>query len=389
MKIKNKVSAKLLGSIFLMSSVLFLTNCRKENDFLPTEESNSTENISLNDSLGKLAVSASEVSSTAYNISRALPSGYVKNGTRDYTSYVQAAINKYSTVVFPAFPILVNDKGITIPSNRKIYFLDGAQIWLKGTSKSSYQIFKMQKVSNVTIIDAVIKGDRAKHIGTTGEYGIGIGIYSSSNITLTNPKVTDCWGDGIYIGRYGSSSTTNTNIKITTAYLKNNRRDGISIISADGLTLDRPYAGYTNGTKPQSGINIEPNSSSCQLKNINIINPVTENNVGNGIQMWLYNMYNGSTKSVSINITNHKDNNSYYAYKVSNLKRTGYLSGNITSKNPSYSKSASLPLWMKQTDPKLKTYITSPSVTTTSGTLSNTSCIKKLNNGVKSDSQKP
>src|SRR5690554_2330265 len=46
-----------------------------------------------------------------------LPSNYVEDGTRDYTSYVQQAINENQNVRFPDFPILINDTGIFLRSN--------------------------------------------------------------------------------------------------------------------------------------------------------------------------------------------------------------------------------------------------------------------------------
>jgi len=80
-----------------------------------------------------------------------LPAGYVKDGSRDYTSYLQAAINKYSNLVFPAFPIMVNANGLTIPSNKTITFLTGSTIVFKPTLLATYNILKISGSTNVTL----------------------------------------------------------------------------------------------------------------------------------------------------------------------------------------------------------------------------------------------
>src|SRR5690606_33584071 len=164
------------------------------------------------DSVDKLAAVSFAAPAGAYYVENALPAGYVKDGTVDYTCYLQSEIKKYSVIVFPAFAIQVNDKGLLIRSNRKIYFTEGSELRLKPTSKSKYDVIKIDRVSNVTLIGPKIIGDRNKHIGTSGEWGNGIGIYSSSNIYMENPRVYDCWGDGIYIGRRDNSVSKDVTI---------------------------------------------------------------------------------------------------------------------------------------------------------------------------------
>src|ERR1700740_1030002 len=63
---------------------------------------------------------------SAYNVQNALPSGYVTDGSVDYTSFIQNAVSQHSSVVFPGFPIMVNDAGINIGSNKTLTFLNGS-----------------------------------------------------------------------------------------------------------------------------------------------------------------------------------------------------------------------------------------------------------------------
>src|SRR5690606_7053625 len=225
-----------------------------------------------------------------------------------------------------------------------IYFTEGSQLWLKPTSAAKYDIIKIDRVSNVTLIGPKVIGDRDKHLGTSGEWGNGIGIYSSSNIQMVNPRAYDCWGDGIYIGRRNTMSSKN--IVLTSAYTNNNRRSGITIASVEDLTLDRPYAGYTNGKLPGCGINIEPNNSIDELKNINIISPNTKFNEGHGIQLTIGNLYSALDKKVNVAITGHVDNGSYYAFRVSNKMKEngGHLVGTISTTNASWKNNVDRPL---------------------------------------------
>jgi len=364
MRKKTNLKARFLTSLVVAAAVLFFSQCKKED----LQFDNDVPMAAKMDAGVKLA--ATGITSSSYYLENALPTGYVKDGSRDYTSYIQAAVNKYSNIVFPNFPILVNDDGINIGSNKTLTFQDGAEIRLKGTSSASYNILNIVNASNITLYNPVIKGDRNSHIGTSGEFGIGIGIRGANDITIYSPKVTECWGDGIYIGQ-GSNYSNSKNIVINDAYLRKNRRDGISIISVDGLQLNNLYAGYTDGTSPWCGINFEPNNSACELKNIRINNPRTEYNAGNGIQIGTSRMLTGTNKEVDIVINNHKDvGSNRYAFKLSQSSTgSGKLYGEIKVVNPTWHKFLDRPIWMYNNQPGLKTEISSPEVMIASGSI--------------------
>jgi hypothetical protein len=274
--------------------------------------------------------------------------------------------------VFPAFPILVNDNGINIGSNKTITFPTGSQIRLKASSKGTYQILRLNRSSNVTLYNPVIIGDRSNHVGTSGEWGMGIAMYGATNIKIYGANISNCWGDGIYVGQ-ASSTYICKSIVIKDAVLKKNRRDGISIIGVDGLQLDNLYAGYTDGTSPMAGINIEPNNTACQVKNVVINNARTEKNGKMGIQIGLERMIGSTAKTSNITINNHHDTGSpRYAFKlnVRNSSYPGKLSGSIAVNNPTWSKTSietGAPHWLGSNNPGFAINYSSPSWTTTSG----------------------
>jgi hypothetical protein len=316
-----------------------------------------------------------------FNIESILPAGYVKNGTEDYTNYVQEALYKYRYIQFPGFPILVNDNGLRIKSDTRIIFMPGSKIILSPTAKSNYAIFQIRNVANVMLSNPVIIGDRYNHIGTSGEWGMGIGIYSSANITVVGAKVTNCWGDGIYIGRSKNSISPNR-IRIINAFLDYNRRDGISVVSVDSLLLDSIYARNCNGTLPMSGINLEPESFNDDLLNIVMNNIKTENNAGNGIQVGYNKLYGGGNKQSEIKIINHTDINSNVAFKVSaRISRrvnNEIIVGHLLVQNPNWRKNAGAPIQAGIFDNNIEMSITSPTVQNSDGKRLSKSQIKGM-----------
>lgn len=375
MKIKNKVSAKLLGSAML-STVIFISSCQKEDNILPSEMN--AQELSLNNSLDKLA--ATSVPNGFYDLTKSLPKGYVKDGSVDYTAYIQKAVNSYSKVAFPGFPILVNDNGIKVPSNRYLTFLDKSEIILKPTSKSNYDIFRLENVSNVTFANPVIKGDRYKHQGTSGEWGHGIGVYGSTNINISKPEISECWGDGIYIAG-NSRKHYSENIRIFKPTLTSNRRDGISVISVNGLEMTKPYIANSNGTSPFCGINIEPDNYSDEIKGVVISSPTTVNNLGSGIQIGLTKMYGKASKKVDILITDHTDIGSGIGLKsvCRTTRRAGseIMSGKVTAVNPNWKKNTVNPLYAYSADPNFTISISKPRLTTVDGISLATSEVKQ------------
>lgn len=368
-EIRN-LKERILITMMSIFSIFCLTECKKEGQISSIEQGVTA--IGLMPDGVRLA--ATGITSSSYYLINSLPSGYVKDGTRDYTSYIQAAVTKYSNVVFPNFPVLVNDAGINIGSNKTITFPEGSEIRLKASSKDKYHILKISNASNVTLYNPVIVGDRTTHTGTSGEWGMGIGILGSSSITVYSPKVTNCWGDGIYLGQYDNRVNCK-NIIIKDAYLKNNRRDGMSVIGIDGLLLDNIYSGYNSGTAPGTGINFEANNASCEIKNIRINNPVTEFNGERGIQVTAHHILNSSVNKYSdITVVNHIDKSSpFSAFKLSlkNLDGTSAkMFGLIKFVNPSWQRTLNnRPLHVMTDQAGYKISVSSPDVINSSGSL--------------------
>ena len=171
-------------------------------------------------------------------------------------------------------------------------FEKGALLKAFPNSSENYQVVRIHDVTNFQMIGTVeIIGERDQHLGTTGEWGMGISIRGSNNVLIENVAINNMWGDGIYIGSTELQNFSE-NIKIINPILNNNRRQGISIISAKKLEINSAVITNTKGTPPQCGIDIEPNNSKESLENIRIINLTTNNNASLGVKIYLKNIMN-------------------------------------------------------------------------------------------------
>jgi hypothetical protein len=260
------------------------------------------------------ALNSKIIISNFFPIEQILPVGYDTKGKIDYTSLIQSAINKYDTVIFPDFPLLINFKGLSLKSNSQIYFKKGSKLIMEANSNTNYEILRLHNVTNVILNGPNIIGDRDGHTGTTGEWGFGISIRGSQNIKVYKAVIKDCWGDGIYLGSIGS--LINKDIIIENSFLDNNRRNGISIISGTNVSIMNSLISNTNGTLPMCGIDIEPNNNSEALKNISIVNTITFNNLEDGISINLRRLHGPNDKNISINIKYHIDDLSNYAIGI-------------------------------------------------------------------------
>lgn len=167
-------------------------------------------------------------------------------------------------------------RGIVMKSDSQITSPNGSYLISLPTSVGSYSVIHVEDVNNVIIDGLNIIGDRDDHDGTTGEWGMGINIVGSSNVKVTNVNISKCWGDGIYIGATSNNTRCN-NINLSKIDIDDCRRQGVSVISVDGLYLRDLTMSNIRGTNPQAGIDFEPNLNTSVLKNIFISNVKTTN----------------------------------------------------------------------------------------------------------------
>jgi len=227
---------------------------------------------------------ASAAGAPTYNVKNY---GAVGNGTQDDTNAIQAAINAVDpaaggTVYVPSGVYIVrynaqgDNASLKLKSNMTFQMDPAAEIKLMANSSDYYQILNLGNVQNVTITGGTITGDRNTHTGNTGEWGYGMSVWDSKDITISGVKARNCWGDGFFVN--GTNGTTTQNVTIQNCTADNNRRQGLSICDLNGGTVTGSTFINTNGTSPQAGIDLEPYDSAQTVSNITISGNTFRNN---------------------------------------------------------------------------------------------------------------
>lgn len=265
-----------------------------------------------------------------------LPEGFVKDGSIDYTEFIQRAINENENVEFPNFPLLINDKGLRLRSNSNVYFNKDSKLLLKPSNKGRYEMLLIKGVQNLNLYNPTLIGDRKNHLGEQGEWGMGISVEDSDDIDIYNMNISDMWGDGLYVRT--TRNETGGNLRVKYGSIDNARRNGISVISAKNTLLDSIQISNTNGHNPASGVDVEPNRKHIHvIKAVTLKNIFTYNNEKDGIVISLSNLINSKIgNQVELMVLNHKDIGSRLGLrfpKAGNARvtdRDDYLSGSIT-----------------------------------------------------------
>lgn len=276
---KNEIKKKYAAIFCLLMIITVLFSVTRS----PNDTEISDEHIPLGtNAAGELQVSIKDF-------------GAVGDGTTDDTKHIQDAIdyaynNKIENIIIPEghYMVSLNSRirdrytAISLYSNKKIVMLEGAVIEANPTSMNSYAILNINDCDSVYIEGGTIIGERIGHLGTSGSHGMGINVYNSSNITISNTNIKNCWGDGIYIGGYKNSQITK-NILVSNVNISNCRRQGISVTFGKDITIQDSTIWNINGTAPQSGIDIETDWTDTPVEDIRIANNIFYDNVNQDI----------------------------------------------------------------------------------------------------------
>ena len=181
----------------------------------------------------------------------------------------------------------VNEAPLKVKSNTDIQ-LDGS-IRLLENNLFQYRIMVMKDCKNVKISGkGSINGDRENHdyrvddehkAWKTHEWGHGIKIANCQNIEISGISVNDCTGDSFSIGE------NSENIFLHGVTVEGSRRQGVTIAVASDVTIEECNflnIGKVNGTSPGAAIDVEPDNTECEVKNI-LIRDCEIENCSNGI----------------------------------------------------------------------------------------------------------
>ena len=185
----------------------------------------------------------------------ALTNGNVKN------------VVKIEDKEFRIAAIRVDETILKVPSNTEVIF--NGTIKMLPNDFTNYNIIELEGENIQLHGSGEIIGDKHSHIGTKGEWGMGLLLTNCKNVDVCDITIRDCWGDCIYIGA-GS-----TGVRINNCILDHGRRQGISITSAGRVLIENCTITNVGGTNPEYAIDVEPNENdivkSVVIKNVKVI----------------------------------------------------------------------------------------------------------------------
>lgn len=169
-------------------------------------------------------------------------------------------------------------KGIVMQSNI-IFDCNGSTLKHIDCDVVNYAVFSVTDVQNVTIMNGILIGDKESHnysnVQSSHEWGFGIDVRGSHDVTLNNLNISNFTGDGIILNDIikNEKYIVSKNIKISNCNIYACRRQGISVIDADIVDIYNNEIHDIQGTLPKTAIDLETNDDSNQkIKNIKIYN---------------------------------------------------------------------------------------------------------------------
>jgi len=230
----------------------------------------------------------------------------------DDSNVFQTALNSTAasgqTLEVPAGNYNINP--LSFPNNSSVFVDAGVTVTANSGYADGVRMLNISS-SNVTITGAgaatsVFQMRKTEY--TSGEQRHCMNIVGASDVTISGISCNDSGGDGLYLAN-------STNVTIEDCIFNNNRRQGSSITGGvNHVYYLRDHFTNTNGTAPQSGIDIEPNDPGSFLLDVNIQDSYTDGNAGDGLMIsaWLM---NATSQPISITVLrHHSTGNARYGY---------------------------------------------------------------------------
>lgn len=236
---------------------------------------------------------------------------YGDDSARDDTAYIQGLLDGPESVIrIPARDTawIVRPLKLKGKENKTFVFEPGCVILAKKGEFTGLLDFLLDisECRNITITGygAVFRMHKDDYMASPykkSQWRHGIAVFKTDSLTIEGLKVQSSGGDGVYLGfRDGVSCK---DIVLKHLILEDNNRQGVSVISADGLLMEDCSVFGTRGHLPQAGIDFEPNDPENLFLRIHIKNCTFQYNKGPGILIHLKNL-NKDSAPVDITVEN-------------------------------------------------------------------------------------
>ena len=168
-------------------------------------------------------------------------------------------------------------------------------------------MFTGKDVSNITISgkkNAAIINENDyfnRQVYSQSEWRHTFSLAGCTNITIKDLKLQGSGGDGFYIRDH--KRKTSCNITLENLDVSKQGRQGVSLISVNGLRIRNCSFRDTRGLSPEAGIDFEPNHPYHEFTDCVIENTTFSNNRGSNV-LHVFGKFNATTKPVSITYKN-------------------------------------------------------------------------------------
>jgi hypothetical protein len=206
------------------------------------------------------------------------------DGKTNDTAAIQSAIDAVAgtggTVLVPDGVYMIDaaaNPRLSLKDDMTLRLADGATLKAIPNDQKKYAVLTISGVSNVAVIGGTLEGERYQHKAKKGEWGMGIDIRGGAkHVVIAGVTAKDMWGDGFYVGDA-------SNVTFCGVTADRNRRQGLSVIEAEGLAVLNSVFQNTGGTRPGAGIDFEPDDRDEAITGVRIESSKFINNAGPGI----------------------------------------------------------------------------------------------------------
>ena len=246
------------------------------------------------------------------NATRVLASSFGYNSTNATIALQNAMQSSNDTIVVdlqasdwnigPINLFTIQNKVFIFEKNVKLKAISGLFPATNGTNSC---LMRMVNCSNITFLgyQAEFAMNKPEYVALNdSEFRHCLNLTSCSNFSIFGLTFRDSGGDGIYIGGEEGSGIIGycETILIDDVKCINNYRQGMSICSAQNMTVRNSLFSDTIGTLPEAGIDVEPYQTTQRIVNLNIENCTFKNNGWSGIALALFEL---RTTSLPVSIT--------------------------------------------------------------------------------------
>ena len=226
------------------------------------------------------------------------------------TAALQAAIDSGAKkVVVDKMPSPWIVDRLRLANDQELHFEPGVEVLAKQGAfhGSADSLFSAAGKKNIKLIGpgATLRMRRADYDSQDykhAEWRHVLKFHGCTGITVAGLTLAESGGDGIYLGA-GPGGAPCQDVVIRDVVCDRNYRQGISVISAENLLIERCVLKGTAGTPPAAGIDFEPNAANERLVNCVMRDCTIENNQGYALHIYAP-AFNSTSQPLSIRIEN-------------------------------------------------------------------------------------